>query len=167
MTKAIIPKFILPALLLLYMISLAGMFSTYFAFYHRDSFQQEVQQTSQNELKSFSFTAEEFASLKWTDGQKEFERDGKMFDVASVEKKGDTYIIYCENDFFEDVLIGLLKTGAEKTKAKAFVPLSFAQPIPDFEFSTFSVDHRPGNDFKSDLYLSSPMEKSTPPPRLG
>lgn len=167
MTKAIIPRIIFPALLLPYVISLVGMFSAYFAFYHRDSFQLEVQHTDENVLKVFSFTAEEFAALKWTDGQKEFERDGKMFDVAKVEKKGNTYQIYCENDFLEDVLIGFLKTSGGKTKAKGFLHAPFAEPIPEFEFHAFVLDLRQASDFKSDVYYSLTIEKNTPPPRLG
>lgn len=166
MTKAIIKKFIFPAVLLPYLISLAGMFSPYFAFYHRDNFQQQVQRTAESELKTFLLTSEDFAALKWTEGHKEFERDGKMYDVARVVKKGDAYLVYCENDFLEDVLIGFLKTSGGKTKAKGFLHLQFTEPIPDFEFRAFTPYPGRVSDFKSEVYHSSLIEKTTPPPRL-
>jgi hypothetical protein len=166
MSKAIIHRAIFPSLLLPYLISLVGMFSTYFAFFHRDSFQVEVRNSDENELKTLSFTPEEFESLVWTDGQKEFERGGKMFDVAKIERQGKNYVIYCENDFLEDVLIAFLKTSGGKSKSKGIAHVQFIEPIPDFKINSISANGHQTNDFQSDLYRFTLLEKSTPPPRL-
>jgi len=165
MQRAIIQRAVFPSLLLPYLISLIGMFSSYFAFFHRDHFQLAVVQEEESKLKSLSFTSEEFLALKWTDGQKEFEFEGRMFDVAQIKRQGTSYVIYCENDFLEDLLVDFLKTTGGKTKTKGIAQVQFVQPIPDFSVSPIAVSSRRKRPTDLNSYHSLFPEISTPPPR--
>ncbi|HLZ16904.1 MAG TPA: hypothetical protein VKQ08_07680, partial [Cyclobacteriaceae bacterium] len=73
--KSKIRPLILHALLIPYTVSLFGLFSSYFAFFHRTSFQLEVA-SKDNGLKVLTFSRAEFEGISWTDGRREFERDG-------------------------------------------------------------------------------------------
>ncbi len=53
-----------------------------------------------NNIKKITFTASEYASLKWSDENKEFSLDNEMYDVANIQKTGSSYIItvYCDDN---------------------------------------------------------------------
>jgi len=152
-------------LITLYTLSSLGVFSSYFSFYYRPNFKTQISLKKQEELKTLSLTASEFKNVKWTEVDKEFEYQDKMYDVAKIEKNGHGYLIYCENDTFEDLFFNWLRSES-KSASKGFVQILFFEPIAYLEFNPFVRTNEWAKNNFSNLYLSIPRELTTPPPRL-
>lgn len=71
-------------------------------------------------IQELKFTREEYESkLRWKD-EKEFEYNGRMYDIAGVKETGDNIIVYCVRDKKEETLISnyekLHRTNSTKDK---------------------------------------------------
>lgn len=146
-----------------YILHMLGMFSSYVAFYHRSAFQMQVA-SKHEELKTLSLSITEFENIKWTEAKKEFEYFGKMYDVAKIEREGTKYLIYCENDSFEDLFINWLKS-ASKSKSKMLPQIQFVEPIAEFDCALPRGAVTPKR-ISTNLYLSFLREIIPPPPRV-
>jgi len=166
MVRAKIKAIILPVLLVPYVISMIGMFTSYFAFFYRTNFQSEITSFKDDKLERLVLSSTEFEKMQWTDGKKEFERGGKMFDVARIEQQGDSYFIYCENDSFEDLLISYLKTAGSKTKSIQLFHAQFFEPITEFDCNNSSLSFVKPDHITVNLYVSVTHELNTPPPKV-
>ena len=166
MEKAKIRRFIFPLLLVPYLIGMMGMFTSYFTFFHRTNFQSAVTALKDDRLERIVFSATQFEKTRWTDGRKEFEHDGKMFDVARIERQGDYYFVYCENDSLEDLLIGYLRANGSKTKNAVIFHVQFFEPLRIFDCNIAALRLVRPNPTATDLYRSIPQELNTPPPRI-
>lgn len=82
----------------------------------------------------------------------ELEWEGKMYDIAKVEKAGDFILVYARHDADEDELLSLLDTVLRTSQQDQkpvpdtviqFLSLIFVQPSSEFElqitFSAFSA----------------------------
>jgi hypothetical protein len=166
MEKTTIRRFIFPVVLMPYIISMMGMFTSYFTFFYRTNFLSTVTALKDDKLERLVLSSTEFENTKWTDGKKEFERNGKMFDIARIERQGDFYFVYCENDSLEDLLISYLKTNGSKTKITLIFHLHFFERIQKFDCSNAPLGLVKRDPRTINLYRSVPDELNTPPPKV-
>jgi hypothetical protein len=147
-----------------FLLSMTAVFSTYFTFFHRVHFQTEIKSRKETDLLRFSFTEKEFKAIQWEEVNREFQFKGKMYDVSSIEQEDGRYIIHCENDSIEDMLLSLLKLPGQKTKSKSpQLQLSEAidvQPLPVQHASTTPVE----TYYSVSLPFVS-LESLSPPPK--
>jgi hypothetical protein len=142
-----------------------GMFTSYFAFFHRLNFQAQVKTEKIDRLKKLTFTETEFKNIKWEEVNKEFQYKGKMYDVASIELSKDGYIIHCENDFMDDLLVGFLKSSEQKNKSK--IPqLQLSEPVSIIQLPPRTLSLSSKGVFYQLDYSSFPLDSIYPPPRF-
>ncbi len=151
-------------ILVIFMFTMVGTFNSYFTFLNRQHFQAQVKQQRPEDLKRLIFSENEYRKIKWEDKDREFEFNGKMYDVASIQFKEGLYTITCENDLIEDLLIGFLKSDS-KSKGKI---LQFQLSVPESALeidlsSCFKTDTNSSYQFGE--YLIS-LEGISPPPRF-
>lgn len=81
-----------------------GMSLTFFSTlsHIRTEMKQKVQDDSH--AQRLTFTKETYAQLKWEEKNKEFRLKGKMYDVSTIETKGDNVLVYCIFDKSETSL---------------------------------------------------------------
>ncbi len=156
---------LLTLLIIPYTLGVFSIFSSYFNFYYRPAFQTQIATSKKEELKILTFDSKELAKINWVEVNKEFEFEGKMYDVAKIEKKGSGVLIYCDNDTLEDLFINWLKTGG-KSISKIIMQVHFFEPIAYFECTLSEWKCERPNNFYSDHYLSVISELITPPPRF-
>ena len=115
-----------------------GLFNSNLTLLHRASFQSRVRSGDGTDLTVFKLSEAEFEGLNWTEKGREFRWDEKMFDVASIEKINDDYIITCKHDVVESFVVNALsylKKGTakdlpiKKRSRKSFSTKHFAQDI--------------------------------------
>jgi len=166
MVRAKIRAIILPVLLVPYAISMIGMSTSYFSFFYRTNIQSAVRSFQDDKLELLVLSSAEFEKTQWTDDKIEFERGGRMFDVARIEFRGGSYYIYCENDYFEDLLVNYLKASGSKTKSTQIFHAHVFEPLKEFSCSNTSVSFAEPDFFTINLYVSVNHELNTPPPRV-
>jgi hypothetical protein len=103
----------------------------------------------------------------------ELELNGKMYDIAQIEEKGNEFIIYALHDESEDSLLGLLDEMVKRSSNdKKPVPSQFLQFLSlvfissqhEFHFGrTFDQKHF---SFYSNLYFSFRPSIEVPPPKV-
>lgn len=153
-------------LLVPYLVSIMGVAVYFFAFQYRHTFQELIRSTGQEDLQAMHFSARDYAAIEWTEAKREFTLDGKMYDVAFIEKTEGGYNIFCENDTFEEAIIAWMKVNGEKSKSKSNVNVQF------FELADRYLHHREFIELQNkdtrylSLYHSYYPELSTPPPRV-
>jgi ABC-type lipoprotein release transport system permease subunit len=152
-------------LLAVFAFSMIGVFTSYFSFLHRQSFQEEVKHHRKDELKSFSFSENDFKKIKWEEVNKEFEYHGKMYDVASIQFENDVYTVYCQSDLIDDMLIGFLKSSGQKSKSKT-PQLQLSQPVASLELKSFPKISTSTISFYAESIPSVSIEGVSPPPRI-
>jgi hypothetical protein len=101
---------ILAGILITYLTGTFGVFTTCFQSYHQSLFQQKVQRQEVEESEKLFFTFKEYKSISWIEKGKEFEWNGEMYDVNKLEKTNGGFVIYCENDGLEELLISFIKS---------------------------------------------------------
>jgi hypothetical protein len=149
----------------LYAMSTLGLFSSYLTFYHRSAFQLQVIQVPHEALYTLNLTKEDFKKIIWLEANKEFEYNGKMYDVSKIEQNDFGYSILCENDTFEDLVMNWVKTTG-KTASNVILQIHFFEPIETFS----CVAYVPQSNLIMSLinihYSSVSKELITPPPRF-
>jgi hypothetical protein len=55
---------------------------------------------SQGSLTNINFSAKEFAGIKWTEKNKEFDYNGELYDLAGIQKNGASFTlhVYCDKN---------------------------------------------------------------------
>ncbi len=118
------------------------------------------------------FSRENFASLKWEKKNKEFRLDGKMYDVSTVEIKGDEVLVYCvfdkEETNLREKLAGLfndkpgnhspLRLWVKMLSQNYFTTPEFSMPVLHQGFVVIQNDYL----FKVHSFEN---ELADPPPR--
>ena len=126
-------------------------------------------------IQELKFTREEYESkLRWKD-EKEFEYNGRMYDIASVKETGDNIIVYCVRDEKEEVLISnyekLHRTNSTKDKiASDSQTLLLAFHFLAIQNESCKLDNASnalfipsgGIDNYNSIYIKFP----TPPPKI-
>ena len=156
-------------LILIYAMGTVGVFSAYYTCYHRLDFQVKVKENKDADLQKIVFTEKEYQSIQWVELETEFEWQGKMYDVSKITRIGEGYVLLCENDSFEDMMISFFKFG----KGTASQNIKKGNPQPQFFCSIYKLPLRSGIGHKKEihnpsysLYHSIRPEISSPPPRL-
>lgn len=156
-------------LVLIYSIGTMGIFSTYYTQYHRDSFQLRVKETRAEELVKLVFSPQEFESIDWKEQGTEFEWQGKMYDVSKISKTDKGYIILCEHDSLEELLLTFLNVSKAHKEGSGNKK---GNPQPQFlytkEVSELFVGHPDPRKYFSmhaSLYCSICLGTSSPPPK--
>src|SRR5579871_5960796 len=137
--------------------------SSYFSFFHKASFQQIIKTSDHDELTVLHLTSKEFSALEWEDQGKEFEYQGKMYDVAKVETTPTGYLIHCENDVLEDLFLNWMKSET-KSKSNGMAQVQFCSPVIKCCF-TFELASTKFFHYDDAIYSSIIPESVTPPPR--
>ncbi|GHN01520.1 hypothetical protein WSM22_30090 [Cytophagales bacterium WSM2-2] len=145
--------------------SVIGIFSSYLTFYHRSSFQTQVITSKQEDIQVFTFSKSEFDSIVWEETNREFELEGKMYDVARIEYKDNKYFVYCENDYMEDLLISMLKTTG-KSKCKMNPAIQFFEPVGELICESCFSKSQQEEHVVTNFYRSLLPEAVAPPPRF-
>lgn len=115
-----------------------GLFNSNLTLLHRASFQSRIRSGNGTDLTVFRLSEAEFEGLNWTEKGREFRWDEKMYDVASIEKIDDGYVVTCKHDVVESYVVNALsylKKGTakdlpiKKRSRKNFSTKHFAQDI--------------------------------------
>jgi hypothetical protein len=69
------------------------------------------------DLTVFRLSDNEYESLNWTEKDREFMKDSKMYDIKSIEKTDSGYTLLCKYDKAESLVAKLLSGQKEKDKA--------------------------------------------------
>lgn len=93
-----------------YLGSAVGVFSSLYLNLHRSSFQELAIESNSTNQEKLLFTAKEFSTIHWLEKGREFEWNGKMYDVSSIEKTKEGYQLYCVNDEAEESFVALFNT---------------------------------------------------------
>ncbi|HMU47467.1 MAG TPA: hypothetical protein PKC72_13930 [Chitinophagaceae bacterium] len=83
-------------------------------------------------LEQFVFSKSEFQQLEFEDDGREFELNGKMYDIVKIREGKDKNIIYCINDEKETGLKDLAKknnTQKEKKLKNTISKIYISQPF--------------------------------------
>lgn len=143
-----------------------GIFSSDFLNYHRSSFQEFVRQSRETEKLIFSKT--DFQLIHWEEADKEFQWEGKMYDVSRIEKDSEVITIYCTHDEFEDAILNFFKLKGPQTDmpvAKGRIqPLYFQGLIHYKVLSCIRQEY--GQPFDDNWLDPLHQEIPSPPPRL-
>jgi hypothetical protein len=134
---------------------------------HRNSFQTKVSQSlSQNGEKLF-FSKKEFSKIHWEEKFREFELNGKLFDVFKIEKTKVGFEIYCVNDSEEENIVTIFKewknSNLPVSKAKIQLhPLFYSD-------SSIKIEHQYLTEqiascTQTDNYISLKEQIPSPPP---
>jgi hypothetical protein len=149
-----------------YLASMMGVTAFYFGYQYRHFFQELIRSSDEDQLKVLTFSTTEFQSIQWTEENREFTLDGKMYDVARVEQKNDVYTVYCEHDAFEDAVISWMKVNGEKSTTKSNSIISFFEIVPVFDCEPGLMELRKSGTQSYCFYSSFEPEVNTPPPRF-
>ena len=123
----------------------------------------------ETELEKIVVTLAEFESIDLTEG--EIERNGKMYDIAKIQKHGNQYILFALHDEHEDNLLALLDeivklSGNDKKPVPSqllqFLTLLFI-PV-DNSFTPASGQCLSGLTAYVNFYYSVAGAIPTPPP---
>jgi len=143
------------------------VFTACFQSYHQVAFQHKVQLEEKEESEKLFFSTEDFKSLSWKEKGKEFEWKGEMYDVNSMEQTNDGYVVYCEKDGLEEILISFLKSIKKEMEGGATnfnIQPQFFQALHQF---TFDPDNLTTEELTSEIpnsYTSICLSVVAPPP---
>jgi hypothetical protein len=126
-------------------------------------------------LSTLKFTRKQFNhELNWKE-ENEFEYNGEMYDVASIEFSDDDVIIYCIRDEVEEQLISSYEKvfGGNLEKDKFTPPPHtslFNLHLIAIQNELFSLDKMtdaiPLTEIYNNLYKSIHRQSPSPPPKL-
>lgn len=123
----------------------------------------------ESELEKIEVSAKAFQSIDINEG--EIELNGKMYDIARIEKHDDQYVLFALHDEHEDNLLSLLdemikRSGNDKKPVPSqifqFLSLVFLPVENHFVFGVAESDS--GFTTYLNLYSFSESSNSTPPP---
>ncbi len=103
-----------------YTLATLGFFNLSLTFLHRIPFQYSVRQGEFPELTVFTFSGDEFTELGWTEQGREFRLDGKMYDISSIKKVNDNYVVSCKYDVVESFVVSLFTFQKTNAMTKDF-----------------------------------------------
>ncbi len=85
----------------------------------KSSVNRELKNDEQENLLSFRFTQTEYNELNWLEKGKEFRMNGKMYDIASIQKTQNFITVFCAYDTQEtrvrQVFANLLSGASSKS----------------------------------------------------
>lgn len=123
----------------------------------------------ESELERIVISIKEFRSIDEEEG--EIELNGKMYDIAKIEKHNDHYVLFALHDEHEDNLLSLLdemikRSGNDKKPVPSqifqFLSLLFLPVENKFVFN--AEESSTGFTSYLNLYSFTEISNSTPPP---
>jgi hypothetical protein len=94
-----------------------GTLVPYWTMLHRSSFRLRVRSGEFEDLTTFHLSNKEYENLNWTEKHREFMKEGKMYDIKSIEETDSGYTLLCKYDKAESLVAKLLSNQKEKDKA--------------------------------------------------
>jgi hypothetical protein len=105
-----------------------------------------------NNVQKLTLSSAKYNSLKWTESKKEFSFNNEMYDVSSIQKSGDNYVItvYCDDN--ETGWVTSLCTYEKEL----FQPDKSAKGTKSAEdvMSSFQKNCTPVSEFKVHIFAS-------------
>ena len=89
------------------MTSTVGVFSNLYLSLHRTSFQEFVAESAPSDIEKLFFSVTDFSKIDWIEEDREFELNGKLYDVSKIEQTARGFDIYCVNDSLEEGFIAM------------------------------------------------------------
>ena len=118
-----------------------------------------------------SFTFEHGEQIEWETKGKEFEKDGKMYDVVSLKSTKDGIVIICKTDCKEDAIIDAYhnqlkeksKQNNHKNSIKKIIDLTCYDNEDFFANNPIACSNTTFSEGQSFIYSISIDIKSPPP----
>ena len=157
-------------LALIYVVGIFGVFTSYYTVYHRLSFKAHVKETREDRQEKLFFTEQAYQAIEWVEEESEFEWQGKMYDVSNISKTRKGYVIVCEHDSFEEMLLAFIdmtKGSKEPQGLKSgnLQPQFFCSAC-DLTSERFETSTKKLFQNSESLYYSFQPEVSSPPPKF-
>jgi hypothetical protein len=97
-------------------------------------------------------SASDYSSLKWTERGKEFSLNNEMYDIVSVEKSGDDYVVTVYSDIKETGWVASLHSYEKEL----FHPDQTTKGTKSAEdvMSSFQKEYSPASEFKLNVFAS-------------
>lgn len=136
---------------------------------HVQNFEENTSTKSNKHLHSFTFKNEE--QIEWETKGKEFEKDGKMYDVVSLKNTKNGIVIICKSDTKEDSIIETYhnqlkeksKQNNHKNSIKKIIDLTCYNDEGFFANNPIACSNMTFNEVQSFIYSVSLDIKSPPP----
>src|SRR5580704_11235044 len=93
-----------------YLSGFVGIFFSLYLNLHRSTFQEFVQKSDTSTQEILFFSEPDFSQINWTEKGREFEWKDKMYDVSTIRKTKEGYLVFCLNDDEEEGFIRLFDT---------------------------------------------------------
>lgn len=116
------------------MLTSLGSLTPYWTILHQATYRLRVRRGEFDKLTTFHFTDKEYDDLEWERKGEEFELDGKMYDIASVEKTETGYTVKCKHDEAETLVKKLLNSKKDKRKS------SSSKKRPNLKYTSKYID---------------------------
>src|SRR5207245_2223721 len=118
--------------------------------------------------QKLTFTLVDFSAIDWTDKNEEFRWHGKLYDVSKIEQTKNGFIIYCENDQWEEEFISLFSSWKDQNhpdgKIKFLLqPMCYIEKI-SIGFFPLTIKQKYGKYFFTGL--DTYFQPASPPPDL-
>lgn len=136
---------------------------------HVQNFAESIYPKSTKHTYSFTFQKEE--QIKWETEGKEFEKDGKLYDVVSLKHKKDGVVVECTSDAKEDTIVDTYqnqlkeksKSNNHKNSIKKIVDLTCYEDATFFPNNPIIFSKTTFNEVHSFIVTASLDIKSPPP----
>lgn len=102
--------------------------------------------------QQLTISASDYSSLKWTEKGKEFSLNNEMYDIVSIEKSGDDYVITVYGDIKETGWVASLHSY-EKELFHPDQTTKGAKSAEDV-MASFQKDYTPASEFKINIFAS-------------
>lgn len=104
-------------------------------------------------IQKLTLSASDYDALKWTEKNKEFTLDNQMYDVRSIQKSGDNYIITVYSDNVETGWIASL----HNYEKELFQPDKSTKGTKSAEdiMSSFQKEYTPASEFNLHIFSST------------
>jgi hypothetical protein len=119
------------------------------------------------ENQTISISASEFSALNWTD-EHEFIYKGAHYDLYSINKKGNRYLLSCLSDKKEDQLLSKLDNaiGGKRGLKKITYRIITFTPAPETRLISFHLTKVIQQKKLLVIWNDAPKSITTPPPRF-
>ncbi len=136
---------------------------------HVENFAENTDSKSNKQTRSFTFQKEEH--IQWETVGKEFEKNGKLYDVVSLKNTKDGIVIICKSDTKEDAIIDTYqnqlkeksKQNNDKHSIKKIIDLTCYDDERFFVNNPIALSNITFNENQSIIYSISLDVKSPPP----
>lgn len=152
-----------------YISSSIGVFSTFYLDLHRISFQELVIESNSSNTEKLFFPVSDFFKIEWLEDGREFEFKGRLYDVSRIEQTAEGFQVYCVNDSLEENIIAMFdqwkKSNSPSSKVKAIFQPQFCNRL-DFENIDRLENIQVEFPFDSPYYTAPVSTTPSPPPKV-